>query len=213
MPKLSEKYQFIAGLHGNEPVPIFALLESKTDFVLGNPEALARGKRFIDEDLNKVFGLTGNTVERLRAKKLLEILPTDKPVIDLHTCSAKTEPFCIVIDEKLIPVAQKTGLSKVVVMKFNIKNGHSLLNFRNGISIEVGNHKSQEAYNLTLKILDNLKGESTSPMEVYEVYDTISKTGNYVNFKLYNNEFIPVLAGEKAYPFPGLKARFVKSVT
>jgi hypothetical protein len=202
----------VTGIHGDEKVPLIALTSLHIKTLAGNPKALMLNKRFIDYDLNACFGILDKGYESLRAKETLKLIPKNKYVVDFHTTSAKTEPFAIVVDHNLIRLAAQTGLSKVVVMKENIKKGHALINYRKGISIETGNHDSTEAFKTTIKIIHNLKKGRIGKVEIFEVYDIIGKRDDYQNFKKHRDGFYPVLAGEKAYPFFGLKAKKIDFV-
>ncbi|MDQ7005863.1 MAG: succinylglutamate desuccinylase/aspartoacylase family protein [Acidobacteriota bacterium] len=112
-----------AGVHGNEPAGIEALervfgtieargLEVRGEFVglRGNLPALARGERFVDRDLNRLWPLDGgqlprapgpgDPVEQGECRALMEqILAIEErargPVyfLDLHTSSADGCPF------------------------------------------------------------------------------------------------------------------------
>jgi len=201
---------FVAGLHGDEQAPVMALTENGIKFILGSPKAQEKGVRFTDQDLNASFGIENNSYESKRAAEILEEIDSGKLVVDFHTTSAETPPFAIVVNEKMIPLAAKTGLEYVVIMKHNIKNGHALINYRDGISIESGKHDAKESYDLTLRIVENIRSAKERPIKIYEVYDKITEPGNYENFVEHSDGFIPVLAGEKAYDFYGLEAKRVK---
>lgn len=198
---------FVTGLHGDENIPIFALASKNIPQVIGNPEALCLGKRFLDQDLNKSFGTSGNSYEERRAKEILELIPENKTVVDFHTTSAITDPFVIVVDPALIPFAKTLGLKHVVYMKMSIKAGHALINYRSGVSVEAGNHNSFETFDNVIKIMKELKLHKEPDCLVYEVYAKIEEEGSYQNFVKHPSGFYPVLAGEKAYDFPGLKAK------
>lgn len=211
--KINNKYSeftFVTCQHGNEPIPLRALQELNIPQIIANPLALGCQKRFIDHDLNASFGLKGIGFEFSRAKKLLREIPKNKYVIDFHTYSTKSDPFAIVVDEDMIEIAIRSGVKHIVIMRHNIKKGHALINFRKGVSIEVGKHDEPSAYEITKKVIKNLfsKKNQNKP-KIYEVYDVITKQGNYDNFKEHPDGFIPVLAGEKAYKdsYFGLKAR------
>ena len=122
---------FFGGIHGNEPAGIDALkrvfseLENTTvslfgEFfgIAGNLSALAKGVRFVNEDLNRIWlphrirklslpdaDGTIETQEMYALNQLiLEILETASPpfyFIDLHTTSGKTEPFIVMNDSLL----------------------------------------------------------------------------------------------------------------
>ncbi|MDA3815576.1 MAG: succinylglutamate desuccinylase/aspartoacylase family protein, partial [Patescibacteria group bacterium] len=150
---------FITGQHGDEPIPILALSSKNVPQIIGNPKALCINKRFLDCDLNNSFGVKSNTSchEHKRAEELLKIISFKKNIIDFHTFSAESEPFVVIVDKKMIRLAYQAGLKHIVLMEHNIKNGHALINYRNGISVEVGKHNDYESFLTTLKVLDNIK--------------------------------------------------------
>ncbi len=203
------KIIYVAGLHGDEKAPAEALSGAGMDFILGNPEAYGKNVRFTEKDLNASFGLMGVSLEERRARQLLDEIDESVTVVDFHTTSSDTAPFAIVVDQEMIPLAKKTGLGLIVLMSHNIKEGHALINYRKGISVESGRHGTAESRETTLRVVENMKSDEEFPAKVYEVYDKITVPGEYVNFQMHPEGFIPVLAGEEAYEFFGLKAREV----
>lgn len=206
---------FITGQHGDEQVPVIALASKGIPQIVANPKALSLGKRFFDCDLNNSFGVKLESFyEHNRAKDLLNIISSDKIIVDFHTFSTESEPFVIIVDKKMIEFAKKTGLKNIVLMSHNIKNGHAFINYRNGISVEVGKHNSYDSFLTTLKIAKNITSKKQKKQKIilYSVFDVIRKPGKYINFKKHKDGFIPVLAGEKAYNFYGLKARKINLI-
>ncbi|WP_373497261.1 succinylglutamate desuccinylase/aspartoacylase family protein [Aquiflexum sp.] len=121
---------FFAGIHGNEVAGVFALekvfgeLDNIKDKIrgniygiCGNLKALASNKRFIKEDLNRIWsksnikkiakkeGLTDEEEELVDLLGILKEIVKDDPgpyyFIDLHSTSSKTIPF-ITINDALI---------------------------------------------------------------------------------------------------------------
>jgi hypothetical protein len=200
---------YIGAIHGNETVPYVTAVEVGVPIVCGNPRAVTERKRFIERDLNASFG-TGMLAshEERRAAELLEILPPDRPVVDFHTFSCESEPFTVIVDRTQLPLAALVGLRKVVLMSYSIKQGHALINFRNGVSPEVGQHDTPAARETTLHVLDSIRrGIPRTDIELYEVYGIIPTRGDHTNFVPHKDGFIPVLAGELAYTHGGLMAR------
>lgn len=208
MNELFDKKIFIvAGLHGNEKAPVRALQDKSIDFILGNPKAYEKNIRFIESDLNASFGVTGDKYEEVRAKEILEKIDNDSLVVDFHTTTSVSPAFAIAVDKNMIPLAAMTGLGLVVLMTHNIKDGHALINHRNGISVESGVHGTEESYDTTLRVIENIRSKKYFPVRVFEVYDRLTEPGNYVNFQMHDGGFIPILAGETSYNFYGLKAK------
>lgn len=99
----------VAGVHGNEIAPILALrawqksanrkqIHGSVYVVFGNPEAISKRMRYIDENMNRSFGHSGQrrTVEARRVRELEPILEKCSAVLDLHASNSKgTKPFVI----------------------------------------------------------------------------------------------------------------------
>ena len=201
--------QFVTAVHGNEPMPTLALVSMGEKQIIGNPRALARGVRYTEKDLNASFGTEGSSYEEKRASKLIKSSDLIYDVIDFHTFACDSQPFAIIVDVKQLKLAETLGVKHVVYMKHNIKAGHSLINFLPGVSVEVGNHADPNGFDLTQKIVKNVRSGKTFPVRVYEVYARIEEKGEYLNF-VEKDGFIPVLYGERSYDnqgFYGLKAR------
>lgn len=203
----SNEFCFVAGIHGNEIAPLVALNQMGMAPIVGNPTALLQKKRFVEKDLNAAFNSDGNSLEERRAKELLDLIPKDSCVIDFHTFSCVSEPFAVIVDLKMLPIAIRTGVPHIVYMGFNIKNGHALINHRAGVSVEVGSHESNDALSTTKQVINSLNTNGIKPnYQLYEVQGIIEKPGSYVNFQEHAEGFIPILAGETAYDHFGLKA-------
>lgn len=202
---------YITAVHGNEIMPALALASIGEPQIVANPRALARGVRYTEHDLNASFGTNGSTYEEKRARELDKILDPKKLVVDFHSFSIDSEPFAIVVDLAMIPLASSLGVKHVVYMKHNIKGGHALINHHTGVSVEVGRHNDPQSFETTLMIARRLNQYGINPgkVKVYEVYDRITEKDSYTNFKE-KNGVIPILYGERAYDglgFYGLAAR------
>lgn len=101
----------VGGSHGNELIGVYLVkkfqqnsnLINRSSFetlaLLGNPKAIAEGRRYIDKDLNRCFhnqslpNPTLSSYEDLRAQEIQQILqPPNQPIVDaivdLHTTTA-----------------------------------------------------------------------------------------------------------------------------
>ncbi len=205
------KIQFVTGLHGNERLPILALASIGQTQIVANTEALSKNVRFTEKDLNSSFGTNGKTYEEKRAKEILKLIDKYSRVIDLHTFSGQSDPFVIIVDLKILEFAKSLGFKHIVYMKHNIKGGHALINFRKGVSIEMGNHNDPKVAERVIKLAEMIKNKKSDfqKAKIYEVFGIITKPGKYFNFKKHKDGFTPILAGENAYDFYGLKARII----
>lgn len=204
------KYQFVTAVHGDETIPVGALASINVSQTIANPRAFARRNRYIDCDLNSSFGQFGNKYEIKRAQELLKILDPSIPVVDFHTFTNPSPPFVIIVDLQMLPLAQKTGIRRIVYMKHNIKAGGALINHCQGISVEVGQHRDYQSFEQTLQVRAHLaQNRQFESIQLFEVYDILEKPGNYVNFDLHEEGYYPVLAGKSSYKHFGLKARLL----
>lgn len=173
----------LAGIHGNEPTGIEAIrhildkLESKQSKfngrflgVIGNIEALKAGKRYIDEDMNRIWFTSIldkirrtpiqdlKTAERRETKKLLELIDPlileeepEYPVIfvDLHSFSAESGLFVISTrDERNIELLAQLQVPLIFGIEKAL-HGTALKYIQNtgniGFAFETGQHFSDFA--------------------------------------------------------------------
>ena len=166
----------VSALHGNEPSGVQAsraVLEQlereapeimgEVLFLVGNTGAMARGVRFIDRDLNRIWtpeivkvlrggdGEIGRSSESLEQNAILELINTALPraeggayLVDLHTSSADGRPFLTVGDTlRNRRFARAVPLPKILGLEEQIDG--SLLEYMNNLGmvtlgVEAGRH-------------------------------------------------------------------------
>ena len=195
---------FVAGLHGTEQMPVRALTDAGIGFILGNPKACEEKVRFTERDINASFGLDAESYESRRAEEILKEVDEADLVVDFHSTEAEVEPFVIVVDKDMIPFAKTTGVKRIVFMSHSIKEGHALINYRDGVSVEVGLHEGENSYAETLKIVASIERGAEHEAALYEVFGPITEPGDYINFQDHADGFIPILANESVYEKEGL---------
>jgi hypothetical protein len=204
-------------VHGNETGVLEAFEQLKGEnpsvsFFIANKVAMKLGRRYVDSDLNRVFPgkEDGDHEERLAYSLSRELLRYDH-VIDLHTTTAETDDFIITVDEENA-VADAVPLARHVVMGPRIAHGKALIDHvRCGASVEFSERASTERIHRVLQIaLENLsKGRKVSKT-TYLAYGVETRDiADIRNFKEHEEGFIPILAGEEAYPFTCMKARLL----
>ncbi len=201
MNTLGTEIVFVAGIHGNEKAPVDALSRLNVPFMMGNPQALSKNVRYIDEDLNRTFGKRGVTYERQRAKELLEGISQDVYVVDLHTASTVSEPFAIITDSKIIPFASVVGIKKVILFPASSRFiSNSLIHKRSGIVVECGNHTDdQGVYKVVHKVFRNCQRGRRHTIKVYEVVSRSKSPSTRIDFRRTTNGLYPVLSGAKSH--------------
>lgn len=146
----------VGAMHGNESGPTIIQKLKKTislkkgtiKFIIAHPEAKKKKVRFIDEDLNRAFpGNKKENREQQIAQILLELGKDIDILIDLHSCSMESAPFCIVrsFDGPDMQLAKKSGLPFIVVYPQTTQGGGSFIDYVPcGIGFELGLHDKEE---------------------------------------------------------------------
>ena len=165
---------FFAGIHGNETAGVFALKQVFKEInpdhvsgriygISGNLKALKNHKRYIDEDLNRIWldanlkalekksNLNIEENEQVELFRLLRgVLSNNTPnyFIDLHTTSSKTLPFITINDalinrkfSNLFPVPIVLGIEEYLegpLLSYINKLGYVSLGFESGQHDELG---------------------------------------------------------------------------
>ncbi len=207
------KIRYVTGIHGNEIAPILALASLGKRQLVANPLGVAKRMRYVEKDMNASFGLESGEYEVRRAKEVLREIDGREVVIDLHTFRGQSDPFVIVVDKKMLRLAARLGMEKVVYMKFNPKQGHALINYRQGVSVELGQHDDYErVFSRVKRMVRRLEDDLEDEIEIYEVIGKYEQEGDYRNFVKNVDGYYPVLASKKAFEIHGwyaLKARKV----
>ena len=207
-------------MHGNERLPALALASAGIPQIIANPRAVAENKRYCDQDMNAAFGKAVTDYESKRAQELLGLISPDTTIIDFHSYEADAGPFVILVDPNMLPLALRTGIPRIVYMKHSVKKGSALINYRKGISVEVGNHFDPRGFGIAISVAQNLLNnvvQYTMPnTELFEVYGEITEPGEYENFveaQAVGESFYPIFAKKNTYGNYGLKARRVEAFT
>ena len=219
------KIAIICCLHGNEKygLEVVERLPSSISFFIGNKKALVENKRFIDEDMNRIFpGKAQGNYEEKQAFELLGRLKEFDYVIDLHSTSENCLLFGIITNpnKEKIEFAKKLGLKRLVIMPESFASGKALIDFvKCGISLEIGPHDRKEnileVKDLVINLVDNRN--ISGKREIFEVFEVIKKEQKNILIKNFEEvkkgqiiakgdesqiaefDFTAVLVGEEAY--------------
>jgi succinylglutamate desuccinylase len=172
----------MAGVHGNERVGVHVIQKLNTllrqeeiigevYLILGNPDAYKNNVRFVDEDMNRLFGketleeikklsFKQLNVEQKRVLELLPILQKADFLLDIHSTINPSVPFVFTENtERHLRMAQCFDVEYIVC---NSQNGPKDMNSctdnfvdRNGgigLTYESGWHKDEQCFeNVLLK--------------------------------------------------------------
>lgn len=214
------KLALICAMHGNEPYGISVAKQCILDYFIGNPLALKKQVRFIEEDLNRCFpGKENGSIEEKAAFFLLNKLSSYDAVIDLHSTSNDCPLFGIIteLSEINVELAKKLNLDSVVYFPKNKRKGTALIDVFDGISLEAGPHDSSSMIKDVADKINSFGEESSSELCIYEVIAVIPQRAEQIlikNFQIVKKgdviakgktdqlaefDFTAVLVNEKSY--------------
>ena len=207
----------VACLHGDEPLgahvlnKFLSISRGMAKLIIANEEAMEMQKRFLEADLNRSFpGKADGLHEERLACELLNALDGCDYVIDIHTTTAKTDPFVITTncENRLV---HYIPLKKVIYMSPILASGKALIDFVSGVSLEYNEcHDADKIIDDIQKAVVNIADDrKIYGQEFYKIYGKLEQGSNLVNFKwtsIAGEEFFPVLYGARSYAFSCLKA-------
>ncbi len=191
-------FAIIGGTHGNEPtgIEVIKFLEKESpEFInsyktfFANPEAHKLGKRYVDSDLNRAFGKTGQSkgYESTRSAELeKEIVGNFDFVLDLHTTTSNMGPTVILthLDEASVRAAcwlkeNNPELVIIISSRAGTDCPYTTSMASSGLTVEIGpvanNVVKAELVHLTYKMVTDLlqfNFQKTWAMENIECYHT-----------------------------------------
>jgi succinylglutamate desuccinylase len=176
----------IWGTHGNEICGIRAidslqgtlkLKRGKVFLMYGNIEAIERGVRQIDLNLNRMFRWEEtfiqsekDTVEYKRSREIIPYLDLSDASLDLHSSPSLGSPAFIICEENCSDVVKEFpfpircyGFAK---MEPGGTDGYMNSRGKIGICIECGNHNDREAWEKAVKSVQKF-------LEFFDMIDTM----------------------------------------
>ena len=167
------------GIHGDEPCGEYAIKRflsecdsglwnlnwGRVTFAIGNLKAIEQKKRYVDYNMNRMFGLPNVAIDSLEYDRvrLLETLFDSKDAfLDLHSASSAAPDF-LMAEKSCLPLAKKLGARFVVSGWENFSDvGGDTECFANakgalGLTYEAGQNDDpqtlENAYNMLLRFL------------------------------------------------------------
>ncbi len=226
------KILIIGGIHGNEQLgidlanKIQSLNNPNLQSILGNPRAIEKNVRFLEKDLNRVFGSRSlNCYEEVRANEILDFVSQNNfdLILDFHNTKSLDNDCTFVgskCNDKLFQISTFLDLSRVIIADYKCINEC----MSNCISVEISENSTLNNVGYWLdKCLEllNTKIEELpiSRVEKYKFgdkvitknlatflqgktlisFEAISETEKkYFDFDAYQN-YYPVFVEEPAY--------------
>ena len=210
----------IAAIHGDELFGLKIIGRIKKYFKneilirVGHPEAIAKRKKFIEEDLNRSFNSKKQSVESQIAKDIKKEITNSVAdlIIDIHTSIVSVGKVAIVAKHNPLTeyVAQALSMDVLVIMPKSLTKTALIGCFPNkSISIEFGrDNKSDTLASEIAKKIESLNfsksKKNSNNLPIFQVYDQIDK--NYKGLStiknlVFNKELggYPFLAGLNTY--------------
>ena len=206
----------IGSIHGDEPVGKrvieaigeYEILKGTLITIIGNPLALKKKKRYIDDDLNRCFpGKRRGSHEERLAYQIKRIISRADYCIDIHSTTTNTRYATIVkkTNKGIRTLLSLFSPKHVVIMPSGIGDG-SLINFCTaGISLEYGQHYNEKTYKESLEeviiILNNLGiiktkiKQKKTKTQFFKIYQTEIKPKSFKMKKTLQN-FTYIKKGE-----------------
>jgi len=207
----------VGGIHGDEPCGVHAVetllddpptVERPVAFVIANEEAIERGRRYGDTDLNRSFPGDPESdahEERLAAALVDEI--GDCTTLALHSTQSYEDMFALVdtVDDLARRVCPQLPIDAVIETS-GTNEGRIFSGIPATVEVECGYQGSPQAADNAvtvtrafLRALDVLPGDPArldGDIPVFDLNDPIPKAMGEV-YEVYANNFERVAAGER----------------
>lgn len=228
------KLSVVCCVHGDEPFGkrVFDYYSSRMaqmpgcQLILANEEALEKGERFVDTDLNRCFPgkPDGNREEQL-ADNIFELIKGSEYVIDVHTTTSDVvmTPIVASLNRNVRHIVNLTNSREVALMSSEIARRALIGNVKAGVSLEFNEEYAKTAQALEevcLVVNGLLNGVEREKLarKVFCINRVIpldaQLPSDAINFSFIETLGVyPFLLGEKAYTdFQGFAAKEIKSV-
>ncbi|WP_115864307.1 M14 family metallopeptidase [Halorussus litoreus] len=208
----------VAAIHGDEPCGVRAVervlddppaVDRPVKFVVANETALAKGVRYVDEDLNRAFpgDPDADTHEGRLAAALAEEL-RDCTTLSLHSTQSYAEPFALVdaVDEIARSVCPYLPVS--VLVETGGQSEGRLIEYPHVIEVECGLQGSAAAADNGVDLIrgfltatgaladdEPVAGEDADPVVVYRLGPSVPKSVAE-EYEVFAHNFEEVAAGE-----------------
>ncbi len=231
------KVLVLGGMHGNEMLGIKLVESLSTDPIKGidtliaNPDAVIKGTRYIETDLNRSFGARApQSIEELRADELNSILSMYDIVLDFHNTQTPVNNCCFVgveCDPILYDQIKILGFDKAIEATYDCINKFH----RNALSIEISVDDEWDSVAYWRQRLKLLGGNSLGDQSIH-IYRYESRVtwqqfdqNSYKDwrpFKELNDKdkrsldksgiLAPIFIGSKFTPYYATLVRYIKQV-
>ena len=204
----------VGSVHGDEPTGVRAIhrvletsptFEQPVKFIVANPPAAVAHRRFLDEDMNRVF--PGDPDADSRERRLAAQLVTETaglPTLSIHTTHATTDPVAFITSDnpRALEIADELPIRYVVNEQPVVDSAFSSTD--GVISVEAGKPEQHSATEKAVRIIEaflRITGivdglaETRSNTEYFVSNDTVEKPASADSYELLVENFEQVEAG------------------
>lgn len=183
-----------------------SIIGNGLDIQIANERAYKESKRFVDQDLNRVFpGNPDGSCEEKRAHELKSIIASYDMVIDVHSTESGSGDMVIVTKFDNTTKKLLGALSPKYVLYMNMLPDRSLISCAQiGIALEMGSEKDDLTCTKTVKGIECLmshvglidhKDSFGFATEYFEVFTQVEKPQGAV-LETYVKNFVLIRRGE-----------------
>lgn len=188
----------VAAIHGDEPCGVRAVervlddrpsVERPVKLIVANEEALARGVRYVDEDLNRAFpgDADAETHEGRLASDLAREL-RDCTTLALHSTQSYAEPFALVDTVDAVARSLCPFLPVSVLVETGEQSDGRLIEYPHTLEVECGYQGSERAAENAVDLVygfleatgalvddEPVSGDTRDDVTVYSLGDPVPK--------------------------------------
>jgi succinylglutamate desuccinylase len=219
-----KKVVVMVGVHGNEtcgPIALDSILpnieieKGEVTFIYANLNALNKGKRFLESNLNRLFldkipSSEKKTIEGMTAKEIIPYLKEADILLDIHSSKSSEGKDYIICEKNCDDIAKYLSSPKVIYgIDQHHTGGSDIYMFnrgKKGICLECGIHKSKKS----IKIAKQSINEFLIAVGAIKGIKRIQKTKERFEVEyLYRSKYGAFTLAKKFKDFEELKSRML----
>ena len=191
----------IGGTHGGEPsgVELVSYLEAhlidSVKTLLAHPQAVAKGVRFIETDLNRSANIfPTHSLEEHLAAELQPIIATHDLVLDFHNTTA-TNTTCLIVSNAPTDLDMQISCAFEIANIAIIPSSHNLISYsKHGIGVEIARDDLEKyTTEFLAKSIQNIVQKRVIQNQKIDIFELVSTIEfKYINRSILLKNFEPL---------------------